>query len=217
MNLKKYMLSAAVFAVVLFLSACTASVEIHAAADGKTAVKYDAEFGTAFVEMMRSLSDTGSGPLFDASSITEQFRKAGIPDVKAASGSDSSLTISALLQADSKDFISASGCVSYTSGSMTLTVSPEKLSALYTSLPETVKSYIDLFMAPVFSGDVMTAAEYTDLISSVYGKPLGDEVAAAQVTIVLYGPDGSGRKKTVTVPLTDILTASKPVSYTVTW
>ncbi|MFA6856729.1 MAG: hypothetical protein WCR31_05915 [Treponema sp.] len=217
MKLMKYLLPAAVLLSTLFLSACTASIEVHQRTGGSTFVVYDAGFGSAFVKMMRSLSEENTGPLFDIPTITGQFQKAGIPGINVSSGSDTSLKISALLPAGSKDPLSVSGCISSTADSVTLTVSPEKLSALYTSLPETVKSYIDLFMAPVFSGDAMTAAEYTDLIASVYGKPLGDEVAAAQVNIVLYGPDGSGKKKTVTVPLTDILTASKPLSYTVTW
>ncbi|MCK9170802.1 MAG: hypothetical protein M0P01_10350 [Treponema sp.] len=217
MKLIKYLLTASVFLSVMFLSACTASIEIRRGSDGNTSVAYDAEFGNAFVEMMKSLSEENSGPLFDIQTITGQFEEAGIPGVNVSSKSDTSLKISALLPRGSKDSVSVSGCISGTADSISLTISPEKLSALYTSLPETVKSYIDLFMAPVFNGDTMTPAEYTDLISSVYGKSLGDEVAAAQVNIILYGPGGNGKKKTVTVPLTDILTASKPLLYTVTW
>jgi hypothetical protein len=217
MKLMKYLWPVALLLSVLFLSACTATIEIHPGTGGSTTAAYDAEFGDAFVEMMKSLSEENSGPLFDIQTITAQFHEAGIPGVNVSSRSDTSLKISASLPSGSKDPVSASGCISSTADSITLTISPEKLSALYTSLPETVKSYIDLFMAPVFNGDAVTAVEYTDLIASVYGKPLGDEVAAAQVNIVLYGPGGSGKKKKVTVPLTDILTASKPLSYTVTW
>lgn len=217
MKLVKYLLPAVVLPGVLFFSACTASVEIRAYSDGRSAVRYDAAFGSAFVEVMKSLSDAGAGPLFDTQTMTEQFQKAGIPDAKVSSQNDASLAVSALLSAGAKDPLSASGCISGTARGVTLTLSPEKLSALYASLPETVQSYIDLFMAPVFGGEPMTAQDYVDLVASVYGKPLSDEIAAANVRITLYGPAGSGSKKTATIPLTDILTATKPLTYTVTW
>ena len=94
---------------------------------------------------------------------------------------------------------------------------PANLSALYASLPETVRSYIDLFMAPVFSVESMTKSEYLDLVASVYGQNLADEIAGSSVSIVLSAPDASGKKKKVSVPLADLLAASAPLTYTVSW
>jgi hypothetical protein len=213
----KCLLAAVVLPGVLFFSACTANVDVRVLADGSTAVSYDALFGDAFIEVMKSLSEAGSGSLFDTKTIAEQFRTAGIPNVKVSSKADTSLAVSALLPAGSKDPVSASGCLSADANSLTLSLSPGQLSALYKTLPESVKSYIDLFMAPVFSGESMSVQDYTGLVASVYGKPLSDEVAAAKVRITLYGPAGSGKSSSVTVPLTDILTAVKPLVYTVTW
>jgi hypothetical protein len=217
MKLIKYLLPLIALPGILLFSACTASVDVHAGTDGSAEISYGAVFGNALVEVMKSLSEAGSGPLFDTRSITEQLQKAGIQTAKVSSPSDSALTVSASLAAGSKDPVSAVGFLSGSAHSLTLTLSPEKLSALYTAMPETVQSYIDLFMAPVFGGTVMTAEDYVNLVASVYGQPVGDEVAAAQIRITLYGPAGSGIRKTVTVPLTDILTASKPLVYSVTW
>jgi hypothetical protein len=219
MSIPKYILPVFILPAVLIFAGCTASVEVHAGSNKKTTVQYSASFGSAFIHTMQSLSDNPAAPLFDADTIAAQLRGSGIQNAEVKTPSGTSLAVSASIPPDSKNAVLSSGLVTYDNNShkMTLTLSPAALSALYTSLPETMQSYIDLFMAPAFSGESMTAKDYIELVASVYGRPLADEVAAAQVSISLYPPAGSGAKKSISVPLTDILTIEKPLVYSVQW
>jgi hypothetical protein len=219
MSIRKYILPVFILPAVLVFAGCTAAVEVHAGSDKNTTVQYSASFGSAFIHTMRSFSDDPSAPLFDADTIAAQLRSSGIQDAEVKTPSGTALAVSASIPAGSKNTVSAAGLVTYndSSNEMTLTLSPSALAALYTSLPETIQSYIDLFMAPVFSGDSMTAKDYIELVASVYGRPLADEVAAAQVSISLYPPAGTGAKKSISVSLTDILTAQDPLVYSVQW
>lgn len=219
MSIRKYMLQVFVLPAALVFAGCTASVEVHAGSDKSTAVQYSASFGSAFIHTMQSLSDNPSAPLFDADTIASQLRGSGMQNARVKTPTGTSLAVSASIPSDSKNAVSSSGLVTYDNNSnkMTLTLSPSALTALYTSLPETMQSYIDLFMAPAFSGESMTADDYIELVASVYGRPLADEVAAAQVSISLYPPAGTGTEKKISVPLTDILTAQNPLVYSVQW
>ena len=219
MSIRKYMLKFFLLPAALIFAGCTASVEVHAGSDKSTAVQYTASFGSAFINTMRSFSDDPAAPLFDADTIAAQLRGSGIQNAEVKTPSGTALAVSASIPSGSKNTISSAGLVTYDNNSnkMTLTLSPSDLTALYASLPETIQSYIDLFMAPVFSGESMTANDYIELVASVYGRPLADEVAAAQVSISLYPPAGTGTEKKISVPLTDILTAQNPLVYSVQW
>lgn len=222
MKFIRLILTAACAAAVFACTGCTSSLEIHALKDGGALVSFSAGLGSAFRSVVTSLSgENADSALFNAGDMASQFRAAGMDEVKVTVPTDSSVAVSTKLRAGASDPVSKAGLVSFTknnsSSSMVLTLSPANLSALYASLPETVRSYIDLFMAPVFTGESMTKSEYLDLVASVYGQNLADEIAVSYVSIVLSAPDTSGKKKKVSVPLADLLAASEPQTYAVSW
>ena len=213
----KSILAALLFLPLLFAS-CTSSVELRANGDGSVNITYDAAFGSAFIEIMQSLSGGGASPLFDADEMTSQFRAAGIKDVRVASPANTSLGIALRLPKEGNDPISQSGCISRSARSLAITVSPASCAKLYKLLPDTLQSYIDLFMAPVFLGEAVPKDEYVDLIASVYGQALADELKRSKIKISLFAPnDGKKASKTAELPLAELLTSTKPVSFSVAW
>lgn len=218
----RLILAAACTAAALACTGCTSSLEIQALKDGGALVSFSAGLGRAFRTVVTSLSgENADSALFNAGDMASQFRAAGMDDAKVTVPTDSSVDVSMKLRAGASDPVSKAGLVSFakngSSSSMTLTLSPANLSTLYSSLPDTVQSYIDLFMAPVFTGESMTKSEYLDLVASVYGQDLADEIAESSVSIVLSAPDVSGKKKKVSVPLADLLASPAPLTYTVSW
>ena len=120
--------------------------------------------------------------------------------------------------------------VSVEKHSLTLNLSPATMRALYASMDLQTRSYVDLFMAPVFTGEPMSGGEYTALIASVYGKDLAQEIADARMEITLSAPRGekaascsnagaklSGRSARFDVPLLDLLVLEEPQAYRITW
>ncbi|MBP3710516.1 MAG: hypothetical protein J6I73_08980 [Treponema sp.] len=208
--------AAALFAVFTFafFSSCTASVELRAHDDSSITVAYDASFGGAFIELMRALAGGHDALLFNADEMARQFHEVGIETVRVSSPADASLSVAATVPHNSHDAISQSGCIARAERSMSLICSLETFTKLYESLPPSLQSYIDLFMAPIFSGDAMTKGEYLDLVASVYGKKLADEVAAARVKITMYGGNA---KQAYTIPLVELLTATMQNVYSIAW
>ena len=120
--------------------------------------------------------------------------------------------------------------VSVEKHSLTLNLSPATMRALYASMDLQTRSYVDLFMAPVFTGEPMSGGEYTALIASVYGKDLAQEIADARMEITLSAPKGekatscsnadaklSGRSARFSIPLLDLLVLEEPQAYRITW
>ena len=216
-SLFKSMIAIAALLLPLLFASCTSSVELRANGDGSVNITYDAAFGSAFTEIMQSLSGGGTSPLFDADEMTAQFRAAGVNDVRIASPADTSLGIRLRLPKNGIDPVSQAGCISRSGNTLSLTLSPESCAKLYTLLPETMQSYIDLCMAPLFLGEPMPQSEYVDLIASVYGEALDDEAARAKIKISFFAPNGEKAIKTIECPLVDLLTAAKPLVFSAAW
>ena len=89
-----------------------------------------------------------------------------------------------------------------------------------------VKDYLAALMAPLATGEKMTRTEYLDLVRSVYGRGISDEIAASRIRVSIDFPGQitgvtggtfSGRKADFDIPLTDVLVLEKPLSYEVEW
>ena len=91
---------------------------------------------------------------------------------------------------------------------VSLILSAELLHALYAKMPDDFQSYMDLFMAPVFTGEDMSDADYLDLVTTVYGQPLVDELKNASVKITVISPTS---KKTERIPLLKIMNLKEKV------
>jgi len=74
-----------------------------------------------------------------------------------------------------------------------------------------------LFMAPVFTGEPMSEKDYTELVASLYGQDLADELASAHLNIALYAPENAKKEKPFSISLVTLLTLTEPVSYSLSW
>lgn len=86
---------------------------------------------------------------------------------------------------------------------LSFTLSQETAQYIISLLPEETASYTELFMAPLFTGETMSPAEYEDLIAAVYGNQLASELMYSRFTFSLSVP---GSITSVSVPA--ILNAS---------
>jgi hypothetical protein len=96
---------------------------------------------------------------------------------------------------------------------------------IYRLSPE-AEEYLLALMAPVVLGETSTRQEYLSLISSIYGRPLADEIAAARVRafievprplINVQGGTARGNIAEFDIPLLDILVLEHPLRYELNW
>lgn len=69
-----------------------------------------------------------------------------------------------------------------------LRISPENISAFLEAVPQESRDFIDLFMAPLFTGDKMPLAEYEELIGAAYGKRVAAELRKAEFVLTVDVP-----------------------------
>ena len=133
--------------------------------------------------------------------------------------------------ANLKGFPANSVSVQSSPRSVRATLSRESLAAAVGLMPAGTRDYLDLLMAPVFTGESMTSSEYEEIIGAAYGKTLAAELKRSVFTLTIRCPaavvsarsDGSaqpvvnGNSAIFTLPLSTLLTLEEPVTLRASW
>ena len=69
-----------------------------------------------------------------------------------------------------------------------LTVTTELMQALLAQLPEETAGWSEMLMAPLFTGEELSEAEYSELLGAVYGNKIVEEAENAAVTLSVTAP-----------------------------
>lgn len=131
-------------------------------------------------------ASAASASIFDAPGITASLKTAGL-GVQSVTVDGASLAVSTLV---AKPETLLGGAVSVKPGEKTFKVIVDRktVNAAIGLMPASTRDYLDLLMAPVFTGDAMTAAEYRDLVGAAYGKTISAEIDAARFTLTVKAP-----------------------------
>ncbi len=242
-----------VLAAAAFLSSCAprATVSVPVSAADPAGILFGATLSPASESLIRKLSGAGGAggsaagtavSVFDAPGISASLKAAGI-GAQSVTAEGASLAVSALVpKADG--FLN--GAVSVNPGQrlFRISVNRQTVAAAIGLMPVSTRDYLDLLMAPVFTGETMSAGEYRDLIGAAYGKTIATELSAARFTLTVKAPspvkaatiaaaDGnagaagtaadSGSVKTAgneaifNIPLITLLTLESPLTVEVGW
>jgi hypothetical protein len=97
---------------------------------------------------------------------------------------------------------------------------------ILTLISPEVTDYLSALMAPIATSEALSRSEYLELVGSVYGKPIADEISRASIraSVDFPGPirsvqggKFSGKRAEFDVPLLDLLVLESPLAYEVTW
>lgn len=170
-------------------------------------------------------ANPGLSPLFDRQKITTSLQKAGISPRSILFPTPASLLLS--LEIPAFEGILENALKTETaSGELVVSLTKESVNAAVTLMPEDTILYLDLLMAPVFSGESLDEEEYVQLVSSMYGKKIADELAESRFTLTITGNSpvknatltGQGQVKTdngkavFSIPLTALLVMAEPIT-----
>ena len=103
------------------------------------------------------------------------------------------------------------GAVKFDKNGAEILLNDKIINKFISILPQEASEYLDLLMAPIFVGESMTPEEYTELLSTVYGPTLSDEISKSQVQLTLISP--TGKKQYFTEKLVDILCGNAKNAY----
>lgn len=211
----KNVILVSIFSFLLFLlCSCKTELKISVLPSGKIAVEYCAVPGKAFSETILAISGeeiySDEPIVFNANQIKTSVDQTGLEEVDVSGVKNSTLDIKGIIPSDKTDIFSKSGIIKYgtTAKDVEIVISVENLQKFYELCPEQFQNYIDLFMSPSFTGEEMTTEEYVDLVASVYGQELADEVLTSKLKITLQNND---KKVIKEISLLDILNNSASI------
>lgn len=198
-------------AVLCGVCSCKSDIKITAKKDS-CSISYGTVLGNALRDTVSALSG-GEEVIFAPAQFIEIFSESNLKNVSAKSETKDSIFLSAELDEEKQDFISQANILSVgpNGSSVTLSFSEEKLAAMYENMPQTMQSYIDMFMAPSFTGEKMTDEEYLELVSSVYGDFVSDEIKKSVINFTLE--NSRGKSASYEVKLLDIINLKKELVF----
>jgi hypothetical protein len=227
--------------LVFFLfSACTARIQGALDAGGGGEFTVSTALEPRMSTLIRSLSKAGGdrppgAPVLDGPAIARSMEKApGVTAVSlrntAPAVIDGSIRISRLgdflSPAGGRGFISLEQGPGKRGGRLTVNLNRESGPEILALLSPEVSDYLSALMAPLATGEVLNRVEYLDLVTSVYGRPVADEIAGGKIraSIDFPGPVGgvrggvfSGKRAEFDLPLLDLLVLEQPLFYEVVW
>lgn len=211
----------------LVFTGCSPRMNIRLADDNTVSMQFVSGTGTELSKTFTAFTGQQIGSI-DTSSAQKAMKEAGVtPNVITQLGPDLWLTTGP----DSIDGI-LSGCPGTFStrstgsdtGVFSITLSPETAQYIVSLLPEETASYTELFMAPLFTGEIMSADEYTELVAAIYGQQLADELDAASFKFTVLVPGAAtsvsapenlhaisetdANSASINIPLSSLLTLS---------
>ena len=190
---------------------------------------------TALLRSLRSFAGEGANaPILDVTAINRSM--AAAPGVRAVSlrntgdeAMNGTISISNI-----GDFLAlpntGSRFITFTESRQvsSIVVNLDRASApqLLSMLSPEITDYLSALMAPVVLGETMSAGEYLDLVTSIYSRPLANEIAEARIrgtlelprpVTAIHGGTFSGNRAEFDIPLIDIFLLERPLRYEIHW
>lgn len=204
-NIYKNLLVALFCSVILFLTSCKSQIKITFSKNACT-VKYSTKLGKALFDTFYAFAgETESERIFDTEQFKQIFSEGGLKNVSAESKVIDEISIQGDIDGNNADFISGASIIKSSNNGKNVEIefSRNNLLKMYDNMPSIMRSYIDLFMAPVFTEEEMSNEEYLELISSVYGQILADEIKTSTVDFIVVLSDG--KTKQFSLELIDLI------------
>lgn len=239
---KQFVLSWFVVSLAL-LSSCSARISGVLGEDGSADVAVRATIGPRMSALIRSVSKVGSNssqnaPVIDGPSIASSLSVA--PGVRSAAFSNTSPSIieGSITIARIDQFLATQtvrggvNLITYEPaqgrrpGRISIAIDRNSSPQIIGLISQDVVDYLSSIMAPLATGEVLSKAEYLDLVRSVYNKQVADEISAARIRasidfprniIDIRGGNFNGKRAEFDIALLDLLVLERPLRYEIFW
>jgi hypothetical protein len=226
-------------AFALLCVSCTARINGSLMGDGQADLQIYAALEPRITRLLNALSAASGAvqqgaPILDGPAIAASMSSApGVASVSFANTAPSAIEGPVKIK-NIGDFLGSrfsGGFIRFipnhpVGGRCTITLNLKTGPQMLAYISPDIVAYLSALMAPLATGEAMTKKEYLQLIASIYGGGIADEIAEAllHATIDFPGPvqsvkggTFSGKRATFAIPLVDLLVLEKPLSYEVVW
>lgn len=198
-------------AAALFLTGCSSSLDIRATSSSDiSGFTLRLNFGPAIISAINAITGGKEGtPLITQQDIANQEDLSQFSNLKITESTSNSITING--------YVATGNIISRTDNTLSICLSKENMQDFYNSLNEESRYYLDLLMAPVFTGDTSSEDEYFEFLSSIYGTELAQEISQGYITINLQNPKDT-KATSYSISLVQLLTGTMENStFNIVW
>ncbi|MCQ2601730.1 MAG: hypothetical protein MJ184_10265 [Treponema sp.] len=228
-NLFKIISFTSIIFSTVFFTGCPVSINVTALENNQLSYNFSTTAGKATNELISSFDNSNSSKnsnnvnstMFDTLEIERALFQMGFTGSKATTsktnGKEETLNINFQCSDKKFDFIKIIRNKEGLATQMKISLSPEILQDLITNQNNVIQKYADLLMAPCFTGDTMSKEEYIELVASLYGNEIAEEITSGSIRILLKNSRTKKMPEAFSIPLIDILTLTEEKTFTVNY
>ena len=211
--------------LMVFATGCSSKVTIQANPNKSQDVEIKIDLGKHLLKTINDLTQ-GLGQFMDGEEIPEitaanlvtkrdienTIGIQGAKNISVANPSKEMLDIKFSLDKNSK----LKNFIEQTENSLSLNLSGSSLQEIYFSFDEDDTMILDLLMAPCFTGEEISAEDYADVIETLYGRELANDLRTAKIDWILVAPKGV-KSRTFQTTVLDFLTLTGEKKFDIKW
>lgn len=186
----------------LVFSSCENELVIQGDESG-VKFEYNVSSANKIMELFSAFSGSEESYVISEQELSDFFTDAGFENINAKVQDSGTFFVNGRFSQTAQDAFSKSGIVSVKNNNLSFTLNKENILEFYGYLSQNLQSYIDMFMAPSFTGEQMTNDEYLELISQVYGEPFANELKDSVLKLKITS--FKKMQKTYSLKIIDIL------------
>lgn len=211
------------FTLIPFITGCPLSITLSEDSTNTLLYEFKTSANQKFSSLIFSFDETepkdkGDLHIFDTIEIEKALLHTGFSKANAITQKTNSageiLFVNAAAKSDTFSFIKTTADSTGKLKKVELTISPEILQELITNQNSIIQKYADLLMAPCFTNEILSKEEYKELVSSLYGSDIADELLAGEISISLKSNYSKQKTPSVKIPLIEILTLTGEKTFT---
>lgn len=193
----------AVSFLALVFTACPIDINCKVNNNETVFVSFSTQMGNELINFMKSFenADSTTTPgmsIFNPDEIKQSLIKSGLTDVNVSTPNEKSLKMSFTTKAKIEG--------------NEISITAKDLQDLYNSFDKKTKTYCDLLVAPALINEPMSLEEYSEILSSVYGQKLADEILTGDIN---FSVEQNGKKTNTSIPIVKFLLLNENEKITV--
>lgn len=184
--MKKITFTLSIFVLTFTLFSCSPSLSILMKDDNSTEFNVSITNTETFFSNFSAFMDFSEENFYDKQALNLSLQDLGFTDIFIEADKNTDIKINAQIQnqnfTDKKNPLST--LISITENNFSITIQPTNIIEILCTIPE-ITDYLDLLMAPIYTGEELSETEYLELFASVYGKSFAQDFEKTNLCITI--------------------------------
>lgn len=214
---KSFVNTILILSSLIYFTGCPIEFDISNNKTNGLNISFSTKAGPQINQLISSIGDSNnSSYIFDTFEIEKSLATIGFDNVQAISKktkTSETLLVKCQVNQNELDFIKIHSLDSIIK-KIEITLSPQILQDLILNQDSIIQQYADLLMAPCFTNEEISKEEYIELVKSLYGSEIANELILGNITLSINNSKEKG--STLSIPLIDILTLTEQKTFIVT-